>query len=179
MAAIQLYHWILMYISHGCFIYLFKNFILFFNFTILYWFCHISKWIHHRYTCVPHPEPSSLLPPHTIPLGCFKVLFDDSIWANSWSLSVDCFLLIVGHFFLPLLMSCIGCVCHIPHMHLSWGVLGVLVSPAAAKSLIKRLWPVGDFASSTTSSGMKIAQVSSLLGLLVYLLWNLVHLDFL
>jgi len=33
------------------------NFILF-NFTILYWFCHISKWICHRYTCVPHPEPS-------------------------------------------------------------------------------------------------------------------------
>ena len=23
----------------------------------------------HRYTCVPPPEPSSLLPPHTIPLG--------------------------------------------------------------------------------------------------------------
>ena len=41
----------------------------FFNFTILYWFCHISTWIHHRYTRVPHPEPSSLLPPHTIPLG--------------------------------------------------------------------------------------------------------------
>jgi len=38
-------------------------FILFLNFTILYWFCQISKWIHHRYTCVPHPEPSSLLPP--------------------------------------------------------------------------------------------------------------------
>ena len=37
-----------------------------FNFTILYWFCHISKWICHRYTRVPHPEPSSLLPPHTI-----------------------------------------------------------------------------------------------------------------
>ena len=32
-------------------------------------FCQISKWIHHRHTCVPHPEPSSLLPPHTIPLG--------------------------------------------------------------------------------------------------------------
>ena len=42
---------------------------LFFNFTLLYWFCHISKWIHHRYTCVPHPEPSSRLPPHTLPLG--------------------------------------------------------------------------------------------------------------
>ena len=32
-------------------------------------FCQISKWICHRYTCVPHPEPSSLIPPHTIPLG--------------------------------------------------------------------------------------------------------------
>ena len=41
----------------------------FFNFTILYWFCQISKWIRHRYTCVPHPEPSSLFPPHSIPLG--------------------------------------------------------------------------------------------------------------
>ena len=51
------------------FFYLFFYFILFFNFTILYWFCHISKWIRHRYTCVPHPEPSSLMPPHTIPLG--------------------------------------------------------------------------------------------------------------
>ena len=48
---------------------IFLNFILFFNFTILYWFCHKSKWIRHRYTCVPHPEPSSLLPPHSIPLG--------------------------------------------------------------------------------------------------------------
>ena len=42
-----------------CCCYLFI-FILFFNFTILYWFCHISTWICHRYTCVPHPEPSSL-----------------------------------------------------------------------------------------------------------------------
>ena len=31
----------------------FLNFILF-NFTILYWFCHISKWICHRCTCVLH-----------------------------------------------------------------------------------------------------------------------------
>ena len=50
------------------FIYLFIL-ILFLNFTILHWFCQILKWIHHRYTCVPHPELSSLLPPHTIPLG--------------------------------------------------------------------------------------------------------------
>ena len=34
--------------------------LFFFNFTILYWFCHISTWIHHRYIRVPHPEPSSL-----------------------------------------------------------------------------------------------------------------------
>ena len=43
--------------------------ILFLNFTIFYWFCQISKCVHHRYTCVQHPEPSSLLPPHTIPQG--------------------------------------------------------------------------------------------------------------
>ena len=48
---------------------LYFYFILFFNFTILYWFCHISTWIRHRYTRVPHPEPSSLLPPRTIPSG--------------------------------------------------------------------------------------------------------------
>ena len=35
-------------------------FLIFFNFTILYWFCHISTWIRHRYTHVPHPDPSSL-----------------------------------------------------------------------------------------------------------------------
>ena len=43
----------------SCFLF-FLNFILFFNFTIFYWFCHISTWIRHRYTRVPHPEPSSL-----------------------------------------------------------------------------------------------------------------------
>ena len=51
-----------------------KNFFFkFFYFLTLQYcisFCHISTWIHHRYTRVPHPEPSSLLPPHTIPLGC-------------------------------------------------------------------------------------------------------------
>ena len=35
----------------------------------MYWFCHLSKWICHRYTRVPHPEPFSLFPPCTIPLG--------------------------------------------------------------------------------------------------------------
>ena len=38
-------------------------------FTILYWFCHTSTWICHGCTLVPHPEPPSLLPPCTIPLG--------------------------------------------------------------------------------------------------------------
>ena len=33
------------------------------------WFCHTLTWIHHECTCVPHPEPLSQLPPHTIPLG--------------------------------------------------------------------------------------------------------------
>jgi len=60
-----LFHWPSLGSSSILFIFIY----LFFNFTILYWFCRISKWIHHRYTCVPHPEPSSLLPPRTIPLG--------------------------------------------------------------------------------------------------------------
>ena len=38
-------------------------------FTILYWFCHTSTWILHRYTRVSHLEPPSLLPPRVIPLG--------------------------------------------------------------------------------------------------------------
>ena len=58
-----------LYQNIRAYLFILKNFILFFNFTLLYWFCHISKWIYHRYTRVPHPEPSSLLPPHTIPLG--------------------------------------------------------------------------------------------------------------
>ena len=54
-------------------LYFFLNFIIF-NFTILYWFCHMSKWICQRYTCVPHPEPSSLLPPASPyhPSGSFQ-----------------------------------------------------------------------------------------------------------
>ena len=47
--------------------FLLKN--LFFFFSILYWFCHTSTWIRHGCTRVHHPEPPSLLPPHTISLG--------------------------------------------------------------------------------------------------------------
>ena len=38
-------------------------------FTILYWFCHISTWICHGCTRVPHPEHPSHLLPYTVPLG--------------------------------------------------------------------------------------------------------------
>ena len=41
----------LFFLNLFIFIYFLKC-ILFFNFTTLYWFCHISKWIRHRYTCV-------------------------------------------------------------------------------------------------------------------------------
>ena len=44
-------------------------FLTLFYFAILYWFCHTSTWIRHGCTRVPHPEPSSHLPPRTIPLG--------------------------------------------------------------------------------------------------------------
>ena len=50
----------------------FFNLILFFNFTILYCFCHISKWICHRYTCVPHPEPSSQCTSPKHPVSCIE-----------------------------------------------------------------------------------------------------------
>ena len=43
--------------------------IIIFYFTILYWFCHTSTWIHYGCTRVSHPEPLSHLPPHTISLG--------------------------------------------------------------------------------------------------------------
>ena len=56
-------------VLHFFFFFYIFIFLILFNFTIFYRFCHISKWICHRYTCVPHPEPSSLLPPHIIPLG--------------------------------------------------------------------------------------------------------------
>ena len=32
-------------------------------------FCHTLTWISYECTCVPHPEPPSHLPLHTIPLG--------------------------------------------------------------------------------------------------------------
>ena len=38
-------------------------------FTILYWFCHTSTWIHHRCICVTHLESPTHLPPCAIPLG--------------------------------------------------------------------------------------------------------------
>ena len=52
-------------------IFCFKRFfILFlFYFTILYWFCHASTWIHHGCTRVTNPEPPSHFPPHIISLG--------------------------------------------------------------------------------------------------------------
>ena len=49
-------------------IFLFFFLLLLFFFTILYWFCHTSTCIRHGCTHVPHPEPPSHLPSHTIPL---------------------------------------------------------------------------------------------------------------
>ena len=50
----------------------------FFSFIFISWrlitlqycsgFCHTLTWISHGFTCVPHPDPPSCLPPHPIPL---------------------------------------------------------------------------------------------------------------
>ena len=61
----------------------FLKFYFIFNFTILYWFCHISIWICHRHTRVLHPESSSILPPCTIPLG--EILF---IMEKMWTVQI-------------------------------------------------------------------------------------------
>ena len=52
---------------------------LFFPFIFIIWrlitlqycsrFCHTLTWISHGFTCVPHPDPPSHLPPYLIPLG--------------------------------------------------------------------------------------------------------------
>ena len=46
-----------------------KLFLMLIHFIYLFIFFIFSILIKKNYTCVPHPEPSSLLPPHTIPLG--------------------------------------------------------------------------------------------------------------
>ena len=60
-------------------------------FTILYWFSHTLTWICHGCTCVPHPEPSSHLPPHPIPQGCPSALALRALFHTSnldwWSIS--------------------------------------------------------------------------------------------
>ena len=48
--------------------------IIYFNWRLItlqyfYGFCHTFTWISHGYTCVPHPELPSHLPPHHIPQG--------------------------------------------------------------------------------------------------------------
>ena len=58
------------------YLFIFKYKFIYFNWrliTILYWFCHASAWIRHRCTCVPHPEPPSHLPSHTIHLWVIPV----------------------------------------------------------------------------------------------------------
>ena len=58
---------------------IYTDFLFFFSFIFISWrlitlqycsgFCHTLTWISHEFTCVPHPEPPSHLPPHAIPLG--------------------------------------------------------------------------------------------------------------
>ena len=55
-----------------CFFFFFsrKNYIAFiYLFFYCSGFCHTLKWNSHGFTCVPHPDPPSHLPPHPLPLG--------------------------------------------------------------------------------------------------------------
>ena len=51
------------------FIYLFFKFYFIFKLYSIVLVLPNIEMNRHRYTCAPHPEASSLLPPHTIPLG--------------------------------------------------------------------------------------------------------------
>ena len=56
-----------------------RKILFFFPFIFISWrlitlqycsgFCHTLTWISHGFTCAPHPDPHSCLPPHPIPLG--------------------------------------------------------------------------------------------------------------
>ena len=46
-----------------------KQWWTFFFFFICSEFCHTLKWNSHGFTCVPHPDPSTNLPLHSLPLG--------------------------------------------------------------------------------------------------------------
>ena len=62
-----------------CFMPSFYFYFIFFPLIFISWrlitlqycsgFCHTLTWISHGFTCVPHPDPPSHLPPHPIPLG--------------------------------------------------------------------------------------------------------------
>ena len=56
-------------ITNTIFFHFFFKFYFIFKPETLYQFCQTSKQIRRRYTCAPHPEPFTLLPPDTIPLG--------------------------------------------------------------------------------------------------------------
>ena len=74
----EYYFYLFIYFLSWIFL-LFLGYILFFSFIFISWrliilqycigFCHTLTWISHGFTCVPHPEPPSHLPPHPLPLG--------------------------------------------------------------------------------------------------------------
>ena len=67
------------YLVSRCFHHYGSSLYFFFSFIFISWrlitlqycsgFCHTLTWISHGFTCVPHPDPPSGLPPHPIPLG--------------------------------------------------------------------------------------------------------------
>ena len=104
------------------------TYLFIFYFPILYWFCHTSTWIHHGYTRVPHAEPLSHLPPHTIPLGHLSTPAPS---IQYHALNLDCWFVsyMILHMFpchspksfhpLPLPQSPKDCSIHLPSLDLT------------------------------------------------------------
>ena len=67
----------------------FQTYVYIFSFIFISWrlitlqycsgFCHTLTWISYGFTCGPHPEPPSHIPPHPIPLGHPMYILNNSI----------------------------------------------------------------------------------------------------
>ena len=78
-------------------------FSFFFFFSFISWrlitlqycsgFCHPLTWISHGFTCVPHPDPPSRLPPRPIPLGLPSApALSTCLMDPTWAGGIFCFL---------------------------------------------------------------------------------------
>ena len=86
-------------------------------------FCHTLTWSSHGFTRVPHPEPSSHIPPHPIPLGHHASNQD---WRSVSHLIKTCFdVILLDH---PTLAFSHRIQKSVPYIYVSFSVLQIELS---------------------------------------------------